>query len=120
MQLVNRPDAWCGKLDEVIIWIAEVQACAAAGPTDRALDSDFLFGEPRFPIRQFRRRNRKGDVQRSAAVVRPHRSKRQLGCAIRRAALEEQQDTPSADAIRANAGVSLYYPAEAEKIFVET
>src|SRR5262249_51711570 len=88
----------------MLVWVAEVEALATAGPTDPAFDGDAAGFEMLLPRTQFRKRDRKGQVERAFPVVRRDRPAGSRNRLESGTALEQQQDvavgdTQSAEAI---------------------
>src|SRR5208282_5197460 len=102
----------CGDLDEMPVWIAEVDALATQLPGTFLFHCYLVFRQPCFPVRERLGTNRKGEMQLAVAIVRRLHF-------TRGALLEQQQDLPATDFHGTAAFAEIANDPEAKDLLVE-
>ena len=103
---IVRPDAWSGELKQVGIRIPEIQTGAASLPLNFRFNWASTFAQSRSPTIEPVRRIRKGEVARTACLMRRDDASANDDRIIRPALVEEQEhirtSPPSAEALVAD------------------
>src|SRR5206468_584814 len=70
---INRPHARRSNLDQMPVWVAEIEALSTCLPPALLFHNDSVLREPRFPPRQFVHCNGEREMKFTIAVVRRRR-----------------------------------------------